>query len=169
MRPGSKILTVLLRLALLGILAAAVASAQRGGGGGGGGGRGAGGEIPRMDAATTPFDRIAASLALSKDQKKDIKASLDETQKEAAPLRDEMTQAQLDIGEAIQAAKSQDEIDKAVNAYGLLDARMTGLEMKAFAKIYLSLDKEQQTKAGMLFMTMHGMFRGKNWNELKAQ
>jgi hypothetical protein len=42
---------------------------------------------------------------------------------------------------------------------------MAGIEMKAFVKIYQELDKEQQSKAQVLFDMMNGIFMGKNWNQ----
>ena len=44
---------------------------------------------------------------------------------------------------------------------------MTAVEMKAFAKLYKSLEKDQQSGAGPVFLMMHGMFRGKNWMDAK--
>ena len=42
---------------------------------------------------------------------------------------------------------------------------MAGIEMKAFAKIYQELDKDQQPRARILFQMMDGIFKSKNWNE----
>jgi uncharacterized membrane protein len=152
--------SMLPRLALAGILAATLASAQRGGPGG------RGGDLPQVTMGqSTPLERISTGFALNKDQKKDLRSTLDDAQKEAAPIRDRMVKAHIAIGEAIQAGKSQQEIDQAVNAYAALDAQMTAIEMRAFSTIYKSLDKDQQAKARPLFLSMQGMFKGKNWNE----
>lgn len=155
---------MMLRLAMATILAVTLASAQRGGGGGRGGG-GEGGDTFGMMQAVSPFDRMGTMLALDKNQKKEMKPILDEAQKEAAPIRDQMLKCNLEIGEAIQAGKSQEEITKAEGAYAALEAQMAGIEMKAFAKLYRLLDKEQQAKSAPVFVMMHGIFNGKNWNE----
>ncbi len=149
------------RLLLAGILAATLASAQRGGGRGGSG-------VPDMPMSSRP-DKLAIlsdDLKLNKDQKKLVKTVLDEGQKEAAPLRDEVTKSRQAIGEAVAAAKSQDEIDQLIKAHAALASQMVGIEMKAFVKIYQALDKDQQARSGqVLFPMMSGIFRNKNWNE----
>ena len=165
---------MLRKLFFIGILAAGVALAQGGMGGGGmsGGGMGGGGRDsgmgemgggPRM--ATTRLDRMSEALKLNHDQRKDIKNILDEGQKDAASLRDEMTKSRLAIAASVDDGKSQDEVSQAVNAYAGLEMQMTQLELKAFAKIYQTLDKDQQAKAGIVYQMMAGIFKGKNWNE----
>jgi hypothetical protein len=148
------------KLLLAGILATSLASAQRGGGG-----RGASnGPIAPMGNP----DKLAIltdNLKLSKDQRKLVKTVLDEGQKEAAPLRDEATKSRQAIGQAISAGKSQDEIDKLVKSDADIESQMAGIEMKAFAKIYQELDKDQQPRARILFQMMDGIFKSKNWNE----
>jgi hypothetical protein len=37
--------------------------------------------------------------------------------------------------------------------------------MKAFARIFKELDKEQQPRAQVLFQMMNGIFKNKNWND----
>jgi hypothetical protein len=155
---------MLRKLFLIGLLATGVALAQRGGGGGGGmGGGGMTEGMPR--ASTNRMDRMSEALKLNKDQKKEIKGILDEGQKEAAPLRDQMSKARLAIAGNVDEGKSQDEITQAVNAYAGLEMQMTQIEMKSFAKIYQTLDKDQQAKAGVVYQMMAGIFKGKNWNE----
>jgi len=148
---------------MLGLAAAAVAFAQRGGGGGGG--RGGGSLAPNIGfGPTSKLDRITQGLKLSKEQKKDLKETFDEAQKEAAPVHEQILKARLEIGEAVAAGKPGDEITKDVNAEGALEAQMAAIELKAFTKFAGSLDPEQQQRAGMLFIMMPGIFSNKNWN-----
>ena len=153
---------MLFRLFLAGILAATLASAQRGGGGRGGG---AGGPVMPMNSSPDKLAILTDDLKLNKDQKKLVKTVLDEGQKEAAPLRDEAIKSRQAIGEAVSAGKSQDEIDQLVKSHAAIESQMAGIEMKAFVKIYQELDKEQQSKAQVLFDMMNGIFMGKNWNQ----
>ena len=150
------------RLLLSALLVATMASAQRGGGGGR---RDSGGQNMGMTAAQTRFDTITNVLQLSKEQKKAVRTILDDGQKEAAPLRDQLSKNLLQIGEAVQAGKGQDDLNQAISGYSAVEANMTRIEMECFAKIYQSLDRSQQTRAGTVFLMMHGIFKGKNWNE----
>jgi len=146
-------------------LAAGLVMAQRGGGGKKGGG---GGDMPMAPAARPePLDQLAQILKLNKDQKKDIKGIMDEAQKEATPLRDEMAKGREQVAEAIEAGKSQDEIDKAVKAFSVQEAQMARIEANAFNKILAGLDSDQKANSQALvgtFMFMNGIFRRKNWN-----
>ena len=137
--------------------------AQRGGGGGGS--RDTGPSIPTMAlGGGTRFDRISEVLKLNKEQKKEVKAALDDAQKLATPIHDQMMKGRQAIAEAVAGAKSQDEINQLVSANAALDAQIAGIELKAFAAIYKALDRDQQTKTGPVFMMMMGLFNGKNWN-----
>jgi hypothetical protein len=80
------------------------------------------------------------------------------------PVHEEIVKARLGIGEAVAAGKSTDEINKAVTAEAGLEAQMTTIEMKAFAKVIGGLEPDQQQKAAGLFMMMPGLFRTKSWN-----
>jgi hypothetical protein len=148
------------RLLLAGILATSLASAQRGSKGGGS----APMSIP-MDSTPNRLEMLTNTFKLSKDQKKLVKIVLDEGQKEAAPLRDEVVKSRQAIGAAISAGKSQDEIDKLVKSHADIESQMAGIEMRAFAKIFKELDKDQQPRAQVLFQMMPGIFNTKNWND----
>ena len=157
-----------------GILAATLMMAQgRGdmGGGMGEGGMGGGGrggsnlDVPSIGASRpSRLDRLTQTLSLNKDQKKDIKNILDEAQKEANPVRDQLSRSRLAIGDAIQSGKGQDEINQLVASEAAVQAQMAGIELNAFAKIFKGLDKDQQAKTRSIFQMMKGMFDGKNWN-----
>ena len=149
------------RLLLAGILAASLASAQRGGGG-----RGASSSpLSPMGGQADKLAMLTDAFKLTKDQKKLVKTVLDDGQKEAAPLRDEAMKSRQAIGEAVSAGKSQDEIDKLVKSHAGIETQMAGIEMKAFARIFKELDKEQQPRAQVLFQMMNGIFKIKNWND----
>jgi hypothetical protein len=153
-----------LKLLLSGILATTLAFAQRGGGGGGSGGGGIDMSAMQMGQVQSRLDRITNALKLTKDQKKEVKTTLDEAHKEAAPLRDQLVKSRLAIGQAIQDGKSQDEINQLINSHAVLESQMAGIELKAFAKIYKGLEKDQQTTVAPVFLMMKGIFSEKNWN-----
>jgi hypothetical protein len=158
---GTKGALMFFKLVLAGILATSLASAQRGGKGGGG----SNAPIIPMSGQPDKLAILTDNLKLSKDQKKLVKTVLDEGQKEAAPLRDEAAKSRQAIGQAISAGKSQDEIDKLVKSDADIESQMAGIEMKAFAQIFKELDKEQQSRARILFQMVDGIFKSKNWNE----
>jgi Spy/CpxP family protein refolding chaperone len=140
-----------------------------GGGGmgeGGGGGRAGGLSVPNIGPSRmSRLDTMSGILKLTKDQKKEVKSIMEDGQKEAAPLRDELTRSREQIAEAVASGKSQDEINQAVKSYAELEGRMARIELDAFAKVYKLLDSEQQSKSAPVFQMMAGIFNNKNWNE----
>jgi hypothetical protein len=166
---------MLFKLLLTGALACALASAQgRGGGGGGGmgeeggmgGGSGRNGDMGPTGnfgpARVNRLDVMTNLLKLEKDQKKEVKAIMDEGSKEAAPLREQMTKARLKIGETVKAGSGQEE---AVKSYAELESQMAAVELKAVAKIYKLLDSDQKQRTQRVYQMMNGVFKGKNWTE----
>ena len=152
------------RLLSAGVLAASLASAQWGGGGLGHGG--SDDMSPRREGPTqTRMDRITAMLTLDPEQRKQVKDLLDYGQKAAAPVRDQLATAQLEIAQSVQAGKSQDEIGKALDAYAALDTQMTAIELRSLASISKVLTQEQQARLSGLFWMMRGIFKNKNWND----
>jgi len=153
---------MLSRILLAGLLMSTLMFAQ--------GRKGGGSKGPDLSSVgmggSTRLDRISELLKLSKDQKKDLKVTFDDSQKEAAPVHDQMAKSRQAIGDAIASGKSQDEIAKAVAAEAQLEAQMTDIELRAFAKFALSLDDQQKQRAGNLFQMMRGLFSGKNWNSM---
>jgi len=151
------------KIILIGMLGTALVFAQRGGDGYGGGN----GE-PNIPSTAlgggTRFDRISEVLKLNKEQKKQVKATLDDAQKQAAPIHDQMMKGRQAIAEAVAGARSQDEVNQLVNASAALEAQIAAIELKAFAAIYKGLDSGQQAKTPPVFMMMKGIFNGKNWN-----
>ena len=154
---------MLRRLLLVGLLASTLVFAQRGGGGGGG--RGGGAPVPNIGfGGATPMDRVSEMLKLNKDQKKGFKTTMDDAQKEATPIHEQILKGRMSIAEAVAAGKGPDEITTAVRAEGVLEAQMAEIEMRAYVKIRGTLEDEQKARAGGLFMMMRGIFSKKNWN-----
>ena len=157
---------MLARILTIGMVACALVIAQRGGGGGGSKGGGGNMGAASFGGPTSRLDRLAETLKLNKDQKKDIKATLDDAQKEATPLHEQMNKSRLAIAEAVAAGKPKEEIEKAVMSEAELETQMTSLELHAFAGA-LKLLEDDQKKAGgtmMLYTMVRGAFLGKNWN-----
>jgi Spy/CpxP family protein refolding chaperone len=155
------------RILLGGLFASTLVFAQ---GGRGGGSRGGGDMAPKMMSSGTRIDRVSDALKLTKDQKKDIKATMDDAQKDAAPVHDLIVNSRLAIAEAVAAGKPQEEIDNAVRAEAELDTQMTSIELHAFAKAVSFLEVDQKQRGvPMMFAMVRGAFNGKNWNTDQQQ
>lgn len=147
------------RLFIAGIVVSTLVFAQRGGS------KGGGGQSPMMQpGSTNRMDQFTQILKLDKDEKKQVKTIMDDAQKEATPVKDQMEKERLAIAQAVAGGK-QEEIDAAVKSYAAAETQMAGIEMNAFAKIYNALDKEQQQKSPTIYQMMPGIFKGKNWNQ----
>ena len=155
------------RFLAVGFLAAALAmtaSAQRGGGG-----RSSGmGDNMQMGSPQrmNRMDMLEKTLSLNKDQRKDVKNIMDEAQKEAAPLREQMAKGRADVASAVESGKA-DSVDQAVKSYADLQTKMATIELKAFAQIFKLLDSDQQQKTRDVFPMMGGVFSSKNWMEVQ--
>ena len=90
---------------------------------------------------------------------------MDDGQKEAAPVKEQILKTRTALAEAVAAGKSPDEIKQAQAACAAAEAQMHKIELNAFAKIYQTLDKDQQAKVRPVYAMMAGIFHGKNWNE----
>ena len=153
-------------LALASMLVAAVATAgfaQRGGRGGGGGETGGG----QMTLELSRLELLTRTFKLTKDQKDKVKALFDDAQKNAAPVRDGLTETRNAIASAIQSGKSQHDIDEAVKGYAAQATAMTELEMRTLARVLQTLDKDQAANAAGVqtaFFMVRGMFLAKKWD-----
>jgi Spy/CpxP family protein refolding chaperone len=133
--------------------------AQRGGGGRGGS------NMPGGNSGETRMDRLTSALKLSKDQRKEIKAAMDDAQKEAAPVYEQLPKSHLAIAEAIAAGKSHEEIDQAVHHHAELQTQIASIELHAFAKAVVLLEPDQKQRGiPLVFAMVRGAFGGKNWN-----
>ena len=149
---------MLSRILLAGLVASTLVFAQRGGGGRGGSNMSGG-------VGETRMDRLTSALKLSKDQRKGIKAAMDDAQKEATPIYEQLPKSHLAIAEAIAAGKSQEEVDKAVHHHAELETQIASIELHAFAKAVVFLEPDQKQRGIPLFFAMvRGVFSGKNWN-----
>jgi Spy/CpxP family protein refolding chaperone len=149
------------------LLAATLLGAQMKGGGGGNNRNNPNSMGMPMASRPEPLDTLAQLLKLNHDQRKDVKGIMDEAQKEAAPLRDDMLKSREQIAAVIEAGKSQDEIDKAVKDFAAQEGQMANLEAKAFNKIFAGLEADQKANSQGLISTLmflHGIFKRKNWN-----
>ena len=154
---------MLRRILLVGFLASTLVFGQRGGGGGSRGGGGS--NAPSMPlGGETPLDRVSAMLKLTKDQRRDLKAAMDDAQKEATPVHEQILKSREAIAGGVAAGKSPADLDDAVKSEGALEAQMAEIELRTFVKVAGTLDEEQRTRAGGLFMMMRGIFAKKNWN-----
>lgn len=148
------------RISLTLILISVPAFAQRGGGGGGG--------MSGMPMnLTNRLETITQILQLNKDQKKFVKTTFDQAQKEAALVRDQLLKSHEEIGAAVQSGRSPEELAGLISSHTALEAQMTQIEMKAFASVFRRLEQIQQGNARSLFLMMRGMFSEKNWNALQ--
>ena len=160
---------MLIKILAAGLLCAGVGMAQGGYGGRGRGG--GGGDLSPRSGGMGPsnrFEMIANVLNLSNEQKKSVRAILDDGAKQAVPIRDQMTKSRIAVGEAIAAHKSEDELKQVAKTSSDLDARLSELEIKAFAKTFAALDdtqkKDMQALGRALFL-MNGMYHIRNWTE----
>jgi hypothetical protein len=124
---------------------------------------------PPIPLEQTRLNVLESGFRLNKDQKKSVKAMLDDAHKSAAPVREALTRTHAAIGAAIQSGKSQADIDAAVNEYAQEAAAMTALEMKALAQVLQALDLEQrgnQQAVRSAFFLMRGIFiDNKRWDD----
>ena len=166
MNPRSRFFLIVLSVAASAALAQP-AFAQRGGGGGGRGGGGGG-----MSFATerSRLDAMEQDFTLTKEQKKTIKALLDEAHKGAAPVREGLTKTRTVVAAAIQGGKGQADIDAALKAYGEQATAMMAIEVKALAEVMKSLTPEQRANnaaVSSVFFMMRGAFLdNKKWDDV---
>jgi hypothetical protein len=118
-----------------------------------------------------PFSRLESLEENFKlgDKKKAVKTALDDAHKSAAPVRDALLKAHAALGAAVQAGKSQEEIDAAARAYGEQAAAMARIEMDAIAKVIAIADPELKNTQAIqaAFFMARGMFlKSGKWDEI---
>jgi Spy/CpxP family protein refolding chaperone len=154
------------------VLASALAVAGIGlaQGKGGGGSRGGGGGGVAMSSNRSRLDALEVNFTLTKDQKKAIKAILDDAHKSAAPARDGLVKARADVAAAVQANKGQAEIDAAVKSYAEQSTAMATIETQALADLMKALDPPQRANQGAVsaaFFMLRGAFLDpKKWDDV---
>jgi len=128
----------------------------------GGFGRGDSFPLSRMEMLTENFK-------LEGENKKQVKAVLDAAHKSAEPVRAALLSTHAALGAAVQAGKSQAEIDAAVKAYAEQVSAMARIEMDAIAKVLTLADPEVKNTAAVqsAFYMARGMFLKKGkWDEI---
>jgi hypothetical protein len=159
------------RILLAGFVITGLASAQRGGGGlrgqeGNGPDDGGYGALSARPYQQNRLDRLTELLRLNKEQKNGAKEIFDAAQKDAEPVRDQIQKGRTAIATAYLSKQAQPEIDQLVASYANSVAQMTGIEVRAFAKLCESLNSDQQKKVGPAFALIGGMFNGRDWNRM---
>jgi hypothetical protein len=138
----------------------AIVTAQDEGGGGGGGGGALGGEGGGGVRALTKFEQFTNRLKLDKaTQVPLVSPILQEAATAGATVGQEMTTLQTQLANALLANKTDAEIKPILDAYTAAAATMTGIETKAFGKIYAMLKPNQQSNAAPAFDMMAGWFQ----------
>ena|SRR5215210_9290223 len=107
----------------------------------------------------TPYQLFAEKLKLdSKTQVPAVEEILSGAAKEAAPVGMEMLQFRQQLVN-LALSNKPDEMKPVVAAYAAAAAKMTGIEARAFAKVYATLKPNQQSVASQAFAIMAGMFQ----------
>ncbi|MCC7010171.1 MAG: periplasmic heavy metal sensor [Acidobacteria bacterium] len=142
------------------VVSGAAFAQGRGGRGGGSGGGAAVDLRSRMEILSDTF-------ALEKDQKKEMKATLDAAYAQAAPIRAGLKAARAALFAAVQAGQAA-AIDKAVGDYAAQAAAMADLEMKTLAHVLTPLTADQRKNGTMpAYYLMRGIFLDdKKWDEV---
>lgn len=126
-----------------------------------GGGRGGGNDMP-----PTRMELLTAAFPLDGNQKKQVKAIMDDEFKASSAARDQWIASRSAIGKAIQAGAAA-AIDQAVAKHAADAAAMAAAEARAMAKIVALLTPEQKANASGLQQAVYGMrlaFAGKKWD-----
>ena len=153
-------------LAVLLSVAMSTVGATQGKGGGGNSSDSGGGNAP-MVLELSRLEVLCQAFHCDKDQKKQITTILDDAHKSAAPVREQLVKTRAAIAAAIEAHKSQADVDQAVKNYAVQVDAMTGVEMKALAHVLLAVNPDQRTSAAAqtAFFLMRGIFLdNKKWN-----
>jgi Spy/CpxP family protein refolding chaperone len=125
-----------------------------GGGGMGSSGMGGGMRVQRQ----SKLDAIAEKLKLNKEQKDQVQTIFLAALEESRPIGEQIMKGRETIAAAMITGKSEDDIRKMLDQFAGLAAQMTGIETKAFAKVYAVLKPNQQPKAPAAFEIMAGIF-----------
>ncbi len=119
-----------------------------------------------------PYSRLESleeNFKLTGDQKKTVKATLDEAHKNAAPVRRALLETHAALGDAVQTGKSPDEISAAARAYAEQASNMARIEMEAMAKVLTIADPDLKNPTAIqaAFFMARGMFLKNNkWDEI---
>jgi len=130
----------------------------------GGGGRGSGmgemgsGEYTPRVQPKTKLQLFAEKLKLSSEQIDQVNTIFVATSQEMTPVRAQVDKSRSELAEAILEGKSQEDLNKMLEAHAGLEAQMDAMEAQAFAKVLALLKPNQQAKASQAFELMAGAF-----------
>jgi hypothetical protein len=114
---------------------------------------------PPIDRTTpTPFQQFVNRLRLDeRSQIPAVQQIFSAALEEAAPVGQQMLQIRQQLVNLALAGK-RDEMKPVVDAYTAAATKMTGIEARAFAKVYALLKPNQQSGAPDAFAAIAGMF-----------
>jgi hypothetical protein len=118
-----------------------------------GGGQG-GSRSPKESKA----ELMANRLKLNSDQKSEFVSLLESTQKDAAPIIEQVLKSRQDVANALLNGKSDADLAPLNQALSDAQFQMTGVEVKAFQKIVALLKPNQVAKAPEAFDLMADIF-----------
>lgn len=106
------------------------------------------------------FDRMAAKLNLTEDQRTQAKSIWQSARESSRPLAQQLRQAHVALRNAARTGKPNAEIDQLAANAGRISGQLTAIHAKAFEKFYALLTPDQRTTADQLGRHFRGMFMG---------
>jgi Spy/CpxP family protein refolding chaperone len=106
--------------------------------------------------------RMATELGLTDAQKAQAKTIFQSAHQTAAPVVQQLKQERQEVRAAIQAGKSEQEIQQLAQAEGPQLSQLAAIRAGAFAKFYATLTPDQQQKMQGLRQAHHGKASGSN-------
>jgi periplasmic protein CpxP/Spy len=104
--------------------------------------------------------RMAAELGLTDAQKAQAKTIFQSSHQTAMPIIQQLRQERQAVQAAIQAGKSDQEIQQLAQAEGPQLTQLASIRASAFAKFYAMLTPDQQQKLQTLRQSHHGKMNG---------
>ena len=103
-------------------------------------------------------EQIVEKLKLNKEQKEEFDKIVNAGREEAKPVQEAMIKLRGQLARATVAGAGDAEMKKAMDDYAAAAAQMTGIEAKAYGKLYALLKPNQQSKGPQAFELMAGLF-----------
>jgi Spy/CpxP family protein refolding chaperone len=100
--------------------------------------------------------RMSAELGLTDTQKAQAKAIFQNAHQSAMPVTQQLKQERQAVQAAIQAGKSDQEIQQLAQSEGPQLSQLAAIRASAFAKFYAMLTPDQQQKLQALRQSHHG-------------
>jgi periplasmic protein CpxP/Spy len=104
--------------------------------------------------------RMAAELGLTDAQKAQAKTIFQNAHQTAMPVMQQLRQERQAVRAAVQAGKSEQEIQQLAQAEGPQLSQLAGIRASAFAKFYAMLTPDQQQKLQTLRQSHRGKGNG---------